>query len=173
MVWRTSLHEQDTPELFPGLSDFAGQIEPGTYKVLEGSGEEVIYRPHGLVLAADPKPEAFMPGVYKRGIYTGWHHEQKPVVSFLYHKQAEDGQLETTERTIILNGIGYGEHPGHKGQPATWYLVGPEVARINPETGEITNRVAEKSVGLASKNFSIACINNGPFGEPLLANSQK
>jgi hypothetical protein len=159
------------------LRDKAREVEPGGYEVLAGSGQGIVYRPEGLNIIGlhNPSPEGYvpedlMPGVYKRGRYEDWGGNNREVVSFLYHKTTANGRLERIERTIILNGVGYGVHPSHVGQEPTWYLVGPEVARIDPITREVMMSVPEKSERIQTKNFSVACITRGPFGEPVLAN---
>lgn len=160
--------------LFPDLEEKKRIVQPGEYRVLDGddqplrtdgdrihfydNGGPVNYRPRGLV------------GVQARGWYeTGKIGEPKEIVSFLYHKRGDDGNLETEERAIVLTGIGYGEHPGHVGQEPTWYLVGPQIGTFDHQTGELLTFVGDHEA-VSPKNFSIACITGGPLGEPVLAN---
>lgn len=161
----------DTPDLFPNLTGLESSVGQGEYEVLEGDSESVVIDPEKLFFTPEgstDEPHPF-PGVTKRG-YCVSDSGKSDIVSFLYHKLDGDGNLEETERTIIWKGTGFGEHPGHTGQPATWYLIGPEVGRTDHETGRLVTDLPEDPVEISSKHFSIACMANGPLGQPILAN---
>jgi hypothetical protein len=165
---RVAIEHLSPPKpLFPSLWPEQQEVGPGEYKLVDGKDEpistqagEIIIITEGNQLHPDP-----LPGVHSRGIYK----MSDRIVSFLYHKTDASGELETTERAIVLQGIGYGEHPNHKGQPPTWYLVGPQIGTIDHETGRVVS-MPEADIEIPAKHFSVACITDGPLGEPLLAN---
>lgn len=161
---------------FPELAGKEEEVGSGEYKILEGSDAEIVINPISLIilpLSPDTEPSDLIEGVHNSGLYTDDYNKKKyPVVSFLYHKHNSEGELESTERVLVLTGIGYGEHPGHLGQPPTWYLIGADVGRIDPSSGDFRLTEPGPEHGMLPKSFSLACITNGPFGDPILANQQ-
>lgn len=166
LIFELATVEQE-PVLFPHLAGKEQAVAPGDYQILEGDSKPVQFEPERLVPCSKggQRGRDLLPGVHLRG----WHGAEYPVVSFLYHKLGPDGELETTERAIILTGISYGEHPGHAGQPPTWYLVGAQIGTFDHETGEPVT-LPKGPTQIAPKHFSIACITDGPWGEAMLAN---
>jgi hypothetical protein len=162
--------EQSSTTLFPSLMGKERTVEADTYKLLEGVDTIIRLRTEGITIFdrnhmpySDP-----LPGIKYRGVYTDHNDNRLNLISFLYHKTDQEGRLETIERAIVLEGIGYGEHPGHAGQPASWYLVGPQIGTFYHITG--TPTIDENDSVIIAKAFSIACITNGPLGDPILAN---
>lgn len=159
--------------LFPSLNHKTLSIKAGEYGMRKGEDRPIDFDPANLAIFDDNQvTDDPMSGVR----YRGWYREQAPdgeenlrqVVSFLYHKLDSTGALETTERAIIWEGIGFGEHPGHAGQEPTWYLVGPQIGTFDTQTGDFS-AVPEAGV-IEPKHFSLACITDGPLGEAILAN---
>ncbi|MCA9324822.1 hypothetical protein KDA23_02000 [Candidatus Saccharibacteria bacterium] len=157
-------------EIFPGLMPHVSDKE--TYSMINGNAEDTQYDPDYLVFGQF-SAEGPLPGVRYVGEYveTGSQGEpvNLPVVSFLYHKIGPDGQLETQERVVIWRGVGYGTHPGHSGQEPTYYLSGSQIGAIDHATGRFSRLETEAQV-IASKQFSIDCITDGPNETIVLAN---
>jgi len=157
--------------LFPQFYAVPHSIPKGEYRTLEGSDAPVVIEPGKLFLvtggdrsfSSDPYP-----GVHSRGLYVG-PDGGRQVVSFLYHKLDANGALETDERLMITEGVGYGVNPGHTGQPPSWYLFGPQIGTIDHESGELLTE-PEIGVEVPVKHFSMACITDGPLHPPVLAN---
>ncbi len=161
------------PVLFPALYGKNLGVPRGEYRLLQGSDKPAQIR-HGQIDIITGDQQLFgdpFTGVHARGLYQDAHGNTKPIVSFLYHKLDDTGRLETTERAIIFEGVGFGEHPGHKGQPPTWYLVGPQIGTIDHETGEVVS-MPQADVEIPAKHFSMACITDGPLHRLILANPQ-
>lgn len=163
------LPEKDR-DVFPHLIGLANGVPTGGYEVVNGSNASIVVAPSMLEMhTPDIEEWDMLQGVCVRGTYHSEGESIWNVVSFLYHKTTgRDGQLETKERLIVLTGIGYGEHPGHPGQPPTWYMVGPQIGTHDPARG--TNELAGLNTDIAPKHFSVACITGGPLGDPMLAN---
>lgn len=164
--------ELERPRVFPQLEAKAGQVQPGQYELIDGSADS-LFVVRDQIVPHSKAPNPYKPavsGVNGIGLYihSGPNAGAKPIVSFLYHKLDAQGNLEMDERVIILTGTGYGEHPGHAGQDPTWYLVGAQIGTIDHETGLFVRSVDNESV--QPKHFSLACISDGPLGEPVLAN---
>jgi hypothetical protein len=164
--------------LFPHLEEARLQVQPGEYKLLEGNDKPITFnerkfRKYMGGYNPDNEFSRIIPGVHAVGMYSEAGLDQTGeftrLASFLYHKQDANGELEKVERVIIYTGTGYGEHPGHPGQPPSWYLVGPQIGTLDPETKELTY-LPKEGEEVAAKNFSVACISGGPLGEPILAN---
>lgn len=168
--WLTFELLGERPCPFPSLEGAERAVRRGDYRVVDGSDAPLWLAPDDLDVMGRPGQyyPNLLPGVRMRGTYSAGDREL-PIVSFLYNKLDSDGQRERDQRVIIATGIGYGVHPGHTGQPPTWYLVGPKVGTIDHVTGEFVSSVRHTAETPAN-NFSIACITNGPFGVPLLAN---
>lgn len=171
--------QEREPVLFPSLDGKEQDVAPGDYKLLQGSDEPAQIREGQIhIITEDGQLNSVpLPGIHSRGLYNSgglseMQGQNEQIVSFLYNKLGEDGQLETSERAIIFRGIGYGVHPGHTGQPPTWYLVGPQIGTIDHETGQIIT-MPEEDTEVSAKHFSIACITDGPLGKPILANPPK
>lgn len=153
----------------------AQEVEPGAYALLEGTTEPIQTRQGQIYVVTEGRGLSDMlPGVHVKGMYNSagfaeGGEGEKQIISFLYHKRGADGQLETKERAIVLRGIGYGVHPDHAGQDPSWYLIGPQLGLIDPETGQ-TQDFPESDIEIPAKHFSLACITGGPLGEPVLAN---
>lgn len=164
------------PILFPHLHHLEQSVPPGEYKLLDGNDDPAEIREGQIFIITEGREHErdVLPGVHSRGLYNSEsigsrEGKTEQIVSFLYHKRGEDGQLETTERAIILRGLGYGVHPGHTGQEPTWYLIGPQLGTIDHETDQIIS-MPEEDMTIPAKHFSLACMVDGPFGEPVLAN---
>jgi hypothetical protein len=158
---------------FPPLVGKSAEVARGAYELVAGKSESLSLANGQLHLfenggSANYRPP-WLPGVHPRGWYDHYG-ELLDVVSFLYHKLDANGDLETQERGMIVTGIGYGEYPGHEGQPATWYLVGPQIGTFDHQTGQALS--LETADTISPKNFSVACITGGPLGKPILANPQ-
>lgn len=169
--FRTHFTVEEALSIFEDLEEKKELVQPGEYKVVDGDDEPLQVDSGKVHIFDDDGPKDYkpgLPGVYLRGWYGIDGEEPKEIVSFLYHKLDNDGNLETEERAIILTGIGYGEHTGHTGQTPTWYLVGPQIGTFEHESGQSIDFVDDSTV--SAKNFSVACITDGPFGEPILAN---
>ncbi|MDB5175797.1 MAG: hypothetical protein JWM81_655 [Candidatus Saccharibacteria bacterium] len=160
--------QADSPNPFPWLRGVERQVPPGKYLLVDGAAPTIRFDARNLLdRPAENRVLASMPGIHHHGVYAASAAKKEPVISFLYHKLSSDGQPETTERLIIFEGIGYGEHSAHKGQPPTWYLVGPQIGTITSGTAP---DFEPSDSYLDSKHFSIACITGGPLGEAILAN---
>ena len=151
--------------LFPtNLVEQTVGVKPGEYSKLAGSDDPIIFEPDNFKLI-DGLLEA-MAGVK----LVGWYSQEGaelPIIAFSYHKtDPATGDLEVPERVTVLRGIGYGERKDHPGQAPTWYFIGPQLGTRNAKTGEIT-AVPSDGESISAKNFSISCINGGPFGTTL------
>jgi RimJ/RimL family protein N-acetyltransferase len=155
--------------LFNRMHNTALAVPRGEYRLIEGSDDPTYNRKGELFIATGNQQftSGPFPGVHTRGVYR--ESEDKTIVSFLYNKLSSQGELETSERMILWEGVGYGEHPGHKGQPPTWYLVGPEIGKIDHKTGELLTTV-ESGITIPAKHFSMASIVGGPLKRLILAN---
>lgn len=124
-----------------------------------------------VALVGDP-----IPGVHYVGTYEQVDTDPKargakveyPVGYFSYNK-LKDGLPEELDRVIIILGQAYGEHEEHTGQEASEYLVGPQIATRNRQTGEVSY-VPDGTQ--PAKSFSLRCIVGNPHGEAILANPQ-
>lgn len=169
----------EVPQLVPlaHLWSQAHEVPAGEYRLLQGSDEPAQIRPGQIyVITEGPSSPDILPGVHNRGVYNSEgigsrQGENEQILSFLYHKHDSEGKLEVTERAIIFRGIGYGMRPGHAGQEPTWYLVGPQLGTIDPETRQAIG-FPDSDIEIPAKHFSISCITDGPLGEPVLANLQ-
>lgn len=146
---------------------------PDEYRVILGSDSSIriqlgsIHEERRLDKSKDP-----IPGVYYRGTYTAKEGTLE-IVSFLYHKtNPTTGKLETEERLVVQEGLGYGVHPGHVGQPPSWYIIGSQIGTVDRSTGQVNYTIWHNAV-VDPKHFSIACIVDGLQGESLLANPQQ
>lgn len=144
-----------------------------TYKVLEGDSDTTHFDPERLTLDF-PEIAGPFPGVFYRGSYreqnAAGEEIELPVISFLYHKLDAEGQLETKQRMVIWRGFGLGVHPGHTGQPPSWYFVGPQIGSLEPISQEVTSVPAGPET-IDAKHFSLNCVTDGPWGDlVLLAN---
>lgn len=163
----------ERPCPFPSLEGLEHTVEKGDYRKINGSDATLLLTPDDLDIIRRPNqhyPE-LLPGVRMQGVYSTGNRDL-PIVSFLYNKLDGNGQRERDPRVIIAEGIGYGVHSGHLGQPPTWYLIGPKVGTINHQTGEFESAI-QSATEVPSNNFSIACITGGPFGVPMLANPEQ
>lgn len=156
-----------------GLEGTEVDTNPDEYRVVQGSNEPIriqfgsIHKRQRNDDSNDP-----MPGVRYRGVYAAEKGDLE-IVSFLYHKtNPKTGKLEAEERLVIQEGLGFGVHPGHVGQPASWYIVGPQIGTVDRSTGEVHYDTGHNDL-VIPKHFSIACIVDGPLGEPLLADPQQ
>jgi hypothetical protein len=160
---------------FPGFVEREVNIPYYRYEVLSGSDKEVQFDPKGLDFYINdiggPIDGVKFFGEYSYIDETG-AEVSVPVVSFLYHKKDELGLLETQERLIILMGEGWGVHPEHKGQKQSEYLIGLQIGSVDHETGKLNSLQLEPRV-IAPKHFSVACIQDGPYGSPVLANDRR
>jgi hypothetical protein len=156
---------------FPFLENAVRKVETERYKKVFGLGGPTTFNRENYTRTdKEPEDRIGIPGINFRGYY----HDQAEgsdywVVSFLYNKTDEKDRLEREERVIVLRGVGYGVHPGHKGQEPAEYLVGTQIGLIDPNTGLFTSMV-EDGQKIEEKNWSVACFAGGPYGEPVLAN---
>ncbi len=163
------------PSLFPELEELRSQVLPSEYEVLSGTDKSITFNGNKLRLLDRLGEQAFpFNGIHWLGWYspngvdeTGIIHK---VVSFLYHKLDSEGKLETEERAIVLEGIGYGEHSGHRGQPPSWYLIGSQIGTVDHRYRQLTLSQEIEGTEISTKHFSVACITNGPLDPPILAN---
>lgn len=175
VVGRLSFEVTQQPRiLFPSLYGRHQLVDAGEYEVLHGTDALVqVSRDRLWIVTEGPSfnRDPF-PGIHDRGLHAEPGRGQR-IISFLYHKlDPETGQLERDERVIIWEGIGYGEHSGHQGQPPTWYLVGSQIGTIDHETGEfvpVASLTEQAGADIPAKHFSMACI-DGPLGFAILAN---
>jgi hypothetical protein len=160
---------RNTSALFPQLTDREKTIPNGEYGLLDGNDKPILIEPSKLLIDLNSSSDRdLFPGAKIQGQYTD-KDGQYNVISFLYNKLDTNGNLEKDKRVIIMTGIGYGEHPGHPGQPPTWYLVGPQIGTQSHDTSE-NIKLNQFDKEIPSKNFSIACIIDNPLGEAILAN---
>jgi hypothetical protein len=160
------------PSILSSLDTLAREVEPGEYKRMRGSNDALEVR-SGMIFLLEgdaPRHSDPIPGVHLRGYYDprGDGESSQPVVSFLYHKLDSEGNLETTERGIVLEGIWFGVYLDHIGQEPSWYIVGPQIGTFDRDTGDLIT--VEYGESIEAKNFSVACVDGNPFGEPVLAN---
>ncbi len=166
--------------LFPESTNLETQFDPEASRamVTSISGDTAMTAfdsSLGKLQLDDAETGLDLPGIYHRGSWRELDDQGNevnlPVISFLYNKKSRAGELEAEERLVILRGFGYGSLlPDHKGQPPTWYLIGADIGKVDHQTGQITT-LAEPG-DLKVKNFSVACINDGPLGQALLANPE-
>lgn len=165
-----SILELVIKEPSPKLTDRERTIPAGEYGILDGNDQPLLVKSSELLINSDGSSDRdLLPGVNILGQYTNKDGHQYEVISFLYNKLDANGNPETDERVIIMTGVGYGEHPGHPGQPPTWYLVGPQIGTQSHDIdgGIILNQL---DIEIPSKNFSVACITGNLLGVAILAN---
>lgn len=170
-------------DLLPFLSRQESSIESG-YEVYEGDNNDVSFDVSNLDLGNDkvgqsPDEVSYLdipdfPGLHYLGDYAEKDETGKeticPVVSFLYHKTDQEGQLETAERVIIWRGSGIGVHSGHKGQDPAMYMIGPQIGSYDKDARRFSLTAANGVLG--AKNFSLDCIEGGILDNPVLANGK-
>ena len=150
-----------------------GRVAEGDYQIITGNSEPLNFDPNRLVvITGDRSLQKVFPGVVYRGWYTAGDNTEEqslPVVSFMYHKLDGEGRYEAYDRAIVLQGTGYGEHSGHRGQLAARYLIGSQIGKLNFATGEFVDILDHPAV-IQPKHFSIACMVDGTPGELVTAN---
>ncbi len=167
----------EVPEFMQFWRD-AHEVAEGDYKLLSGDADPIQVRERQIFIITEGRDFGpVIPGVRNVGMYNvlGWasHSGQSDrIVSFMYHKLGVNGELETTQRAIVLKGFAYGVHPDHAGQEPSWYLVGPQLGTIDPVTRQ-TEGIPDHDMEIPAKHFSVACIVGGPMGEPVLANPHR
>lgn len=143
------------------------------YEVTIGYDKPILVERAGIQSISEHRSRVFgmrQIGVYGVGMVT---YHGLPVLSFLYNKQQRDGNLETFERVIIQTGFGRGVHPDHVGQEPATYVIGADVARLDPKVDTVIDWVLpERGAIVTPKHFSLDCIVGGMRGDkPVLANS--
>jgi hypothetical protein len=159
------------PPVFPFLAAKAEAILAGDYEILFGDAEPIVVRASRFYMTPKTADSGeIIAGVSDRGLFMYDNGKRRRIVSFLYHKEGANGELEISHRAVILSGIGFGDFPAHAGQPPTWYLIGAQFGTFDPESGELVTPLPADGTSVDVKHFSVACITGGPFGEPILAN---
>jgi len=95
---------------------------------------------------------ADLPGMTHLGALPVTDGRLLPTFSFRY----SDGAEETMERVVAAEAFGNGVlHPDHEGREPSVYIIGRDIGRRNPATGEIEYEPQPKVV---IKHFAMNCI---------------